>query len=69
MKENQLAITKSNPLARGAKQKDKTFNGKVSKPGKYIGTWLGDGNYIAAQDEAGKLIKDSDGRPIPYGSI
>ena len=64
-----MAITKNNPLARGAKQKDKTFNVKVAKPVKYIGTWLGHGNYIAAQDEAGKLIKDIDGRPIPYGSI
>ena len=64
-----MAITKKNPLAKGAKQKDKTFNGKVAKPVKYIGSWLGHGNYIADQDEAGKLIKDTEGRPIPYGSI
>jgi len=64
-----VTVIKYNTLARDAKQKDKTFNGKVAKPVKYIGTWIGHGNYIAAQDEAGKLIKDSAGRPIPYGSI
>ena len=64
-----MAIIKNNPLASRTNQKDKTFNGKVAKPVKYIGSWLGHGNYIAAQDEAGKLIKDSEGRPIPYGSI
>ena len=39
-----MAITKNNPAARGEKQKDKTFNGKVAKPVKYIGSWLGLGN-------------------------
>ena len=45
-----MAITKNNPAARGAKQKEKTFNGKPVKPVKYIGSWLGHGNYIAVQD-------------------
>jgi len=69
MRNDKVAITKNNPAARGAKQKEKTFNGKPVKPVKYIGSWLGHGNYIAAQDESGKLLKDNEGRPIPFGSI
>ena len=64
-----MAITKNNPAARGAKQKEKTFNGKPVKPVKYIGSWRGHGNYIAVQDESGKLVKDNEGKPIPFGSI
>ena len=33
------------------------------------GTWVGDGKYIAAQDEKGKLILDNNGKPISYVSI
>ena len=64
-----MAITKNNPSKRGVNQKDKTFNGKPVKPVKYIGSWLGHGNYIAVQDESGKLVKDNEGKPIPFGSI
>lgn len=64
-----MAITKNNPSTRGVNQKEKTFNGKPVKPVKYIGSWLGHGNYIAVQDESGKLVKDNEGKPIPFGSI
>ena len=64
-----MAITKNNPATRVANQKEKTFNGKPVKPFKYIGSWLGHGNYIAVQDESGKLVKDNEGKPIPFGSI
>ena len=39
-----MALNKNNPNARGAKQQDKTFNGKSIKPVLYIGTWIGEGN-------------------------
>ncbi len=64
-----MAITKNNPVSGETLEKEKTFNGKPVKPVKYIGSWLGHGNYIAVQDESGKLIKDNEGKPIPFGSI
>ncbi len=64
-----MALNKNNPNARGAKQKDKTYNGKPVKPVLYVGTWVGEGKYIAAQEENGKLIRDNDGKPIPYVGI
>ena len=35
-----MALNKNNPNARGAKQQDKTYNGKIIKPVLYIGTWV-----------------------------
>ena len=54
-----MALNKNNPNARGAKQQDKTYNGKVIKPVLYIGTWVGEGRYMAAQTEDGKIYKRS----------
>ena len=64
-----MALNKNNPNARGAKQEEKPFNGKPIKPVLYVGTWIGDGKYIAAQAEDGKIIKDSKGKPIPYSAF
>ena len=64
-----MAIKKINSTARATKQREKSFNGKPVKPVRYVGGWLGHGNYIAVQEESGKLVKDNEGKPIPFGSI
>ncbi len=64
-----MALNKNNPNARGAKQKEKTFNGKPVKTVLFVGTWVGEGKFMAAQEESGKLITDKEGNPIPYVSI
>ena len=64
-----MALNKNNPNARGEKQQDKTHNGKPIKPVLYIGTWIGEGKYIAAQSDDGKIIKDNRGKPIPYSAF
>ena len=64
-----MALNKNNPNARGAKQQDKTYNGKNIKPVLYIGTWIGEGRYMAAQTDDGKIIKDAKGKPIPYSAF
>ncbi len=61
--------SKNDPTARGPAQQAKTFEGKKVKPALYVGSAVGHGRYIAAQDESGKLIVDRDGRPIPYRDI
>ena len=47
-------------------QQAKTYEGKKIKPVLYVGTAVGHGRFIAAQDESGKLILDRGGKPIPY---
>ena len=42
---------------------------RVIKPVLYIGTWVGEGRYMAAQTEDGKIIKDPKGKPIPYSAF
>ena len=44
----------------------KTYEGKKIKPVLYVGTAVGHGRFIAAQDESGKLILDRGGKPMPY---
>lgn len=61
--------SKNDPNARGPAMAGKTFDGKKVKPVLYVGTAIGHGRYIAAQDEGGKLIMDQDGRPIAYRDI
>ena len=61
--------SKNDPSARGAAQQLKTFDGKKVKPALYVGTAVGHGRYIAAQDEGGKLVTDHDGKPIAYADI
>ena len=64
-----MALNKNNPNARVAKQQDKTHDGKLIKPVLYVGTWIGQGRYMAAQTDDGKIIKDSRGKPIPYSAF
>ena len=64
-----MALNKNNPNARGQKQEVKKFEGKPIKPVLYIGTWVGEGKYMAAESEDGKIIKDSRGKPIPYSAF
>lgn len=61
--------SKNDPTARGPQQQAKTFDGKKIKPALYVGTALGHGRYIAAQDESGKLILDRGGKPVAYSAI
>ncbi|MGF1474033.1 MAG: hypothetical protein ACFB6S_00535 [Geminicoccaceae bacterium] len=61
--------SKNDPTARGPAQQDKTYNGKKVKPALYVGTAVGHGRYIAAQDEGGKLVYGDNGRPVPYRDI
>lgn len=61
--------SKNDPSARGRAGEDKTFDGKKVKPVLYVGTAVGHGRYIAAQDEGGKLIMGRDNKPIPFRDI
>jgi hypothetical protein len=61
--------SKNDPSARGPAQQSKAFDGKKVKPALYVGTAVGHGRYIAAQDEGGKLVMARDGKPIPYRDI
>jgi hypothetical protein len=58
--------SKNDPTARGPAQQAKTYEGKKIKPVLYVGTAVGHGRFIAAQDEGGKLIVDRGGKPVPY---
>ncbi len=58
--------SKNDPTARGPAQQAKTYDGKKIKPVLYVGTAVGHGRFIAAQDESGKLILDRGGKPLPY---
>ncbi|MFO1068434.1 MAG: hypothetical protein U1E14_07920 [Geminicoccaceae bacterium] len=61
--------SKNDPTARGPAQQFKTFDGKKVKPTLYVGTAVGHGRYIAAQDESGKLIVGREGKPLAYRDI
>jgi hypothetical protein len=58
--------SKNDPTARGPAQQAKTYEGKKIKPVLYVGTAVGHGRFIAAQDESGKMIMDRGGKPVPY---
>ena len=34
-----------------------------------LGNWVGQGRFMAAQTEDGKIIKDNRGKPIPYSAF
>lgn len=61
--------SKNDPTARGPAQQNKAFDGKKVKPALYVGTAVGHGRYMAAQDESGKLILSRDGKPVAYRDI
>jgi len=61
--------SKNNPGRRNRQDQDKVFDGKKVKPVLYVGSYVGHGRYIAAQEEGGKLVSDKEGKPIPYSQI
>ena len=67
-----MPLTKNNPAVRAdarRNRRDKTYQGKPVKPVVYVGKWVGHGRYVAAQDESGALVRDANGRPVPFGSL
>jgi hypothetical protein len=61
--------SKNDPNARGPASEGKTFDGKKVKPVLYVGTAVGHGRYIAAQDEGGKLIMGAENKPVAFRDI
>ncbi|GGB23909.1 hypothetical protein P7L78_10960 [Tistrella bauzanensis] len=61
--------SKNNPKNRGAVAVEKLFDGKKVKPVLYVGSNVGHGRYIAAQDDGGKLVNDHAGRPVAWRDI
>lgn len=61
--------SKNDPTARGPVQQAKMHDGKKVKPVLYVGTAVGHGRFIAAQDDSGKLIVDRAGKPLAYRSV
>ncbi len=48
---------------------DRFLKGKKIKPVLYVGSFVGHGRFVAAQDDGGKLVTDAKGKPIPYGQL
>ena len=61
--------SKNIPAHRQGQGGDKEYEGSRVKPVLYVGSFVGHGRYIAAQDESGKLVKDAAGKPIPYSGL
>jgi len=61
--------SKNNPARRTGASTDKEYEGKKVKPVLYVGSFVGHGRFVAAQDEGGKMITDAEGKPIPYGQL
>lgn len=61
--------SKNDPTARGPASQEKFFDGKKVKPVLYVGTAVGHGRYIAAQDEGGKLVIDHAGKPVAFRDV
>ena len=64
-----MSKSKNDPTARGPAQQMKTWEGKKVKPALYVGTAVGHGRYMAAQDEGGKLVLDREGKPLAFRDI
>jgi len=61
--------SKNNPARRAGASNEKEHDGKKIKPVLYVGSFVGHGRFVAAQDEGGKLVTDTDGKPVPYGQL
>lgn len=61
--------SKNDPTARGPRDQGKIVDGKKIKPVLYVGTALGHGRYIAAQEESGKMIMGRDDKPVPFRDL
>lgn len=62
-------VSKNNPARRAGAKPEKTYGGKVVKPVLYLGSHVGHGRYVAAQDESGTMVKDKQGKPIPFRQL
>lgn len=60
--------SKNNPAARGSAGGVKKVGGKVVKPVKYVGKYIGHGTYIAGQFDDGQMV-ETDGIPTPFADI
>lgn len=58
--------SRNNPARRGG---GKQFDGKTVKPVLYVGSLVGHGRYVAAQDDKGALIRDPSGKPLSWRRI
>lgn len=61
--------SKNNPTRRSGGSNQKEIDGKAVKPVLYVGSLVGHGRYVAAQDENGSLVRDPAGKPVPYRQI
>ncbi len=61
--------SRNHPARHRGRSSEKDYQGKKVKPVLYVGSFVGHGRYVAAQDESGKLVTDADGKPIPYRHI
>ena len=61
--------SKNNVNNRGKGIELKKLNGKIVKPVLYKGERLGHGNYMASKFEDGKLVRDTEGKPVPYHMV
>ncbi len=61
--------SKNNPARRSDRSNRKEIDGKAVKPVLYVGSLVGHGRYVAAQDESGALIKDAAGKPMPWRQL
>ncbi len=61
--------SRNHPARRHGMSNEKDYQGKKVKPVLYVGSFVGHGRYVAAQDDNGKLVTDTGGKPIPYRRI
>ena len=62
--------SRNNPARRGGGSgAGKQFDGKTVKPVLYVGSLVGHGRYVAAQDDKGALIRDPSGKPLSWRRI
>ena len=62
--------SRNNPARRGGDRgAEKQFDGKTVKPVLYVGSLVGHGRYVAAQDDKGALVRDPSGKPLSWRRI
>ena len=75
MPENNPPEQKASPRKLKAHEKDRTFQYKMIgndmiAPSLYYGKTVGHGKYMAGVNKTtGELIRDKDGKPVPYKFI
>ena len=62
--------SRNNPARRNSDRgNEKQFDGKTIKPVLYVGSLVGHGRYVAAQDDKGALVRDASGKPLSWRRI